>query len=267
MDIERLRKIIAYSDANQEDMKAKVNYFFSFAGMSNDKEVLNIMQIVRPSFRKKGYLVLELPFADEEIGALCYKGDSLGYIVLNTSLPKVTINFAICHELYHVLYPQNEFKTKVEFANHSYNGQPEEAAANLFAGMLLLPECSFRFMYAKFKTESGDDEKDTLLRLMNYYQAPYMAVLIRCCELGLPTIDRLSDELLNFTLPAQKERLHELWLDTSILDASQKDDYAHIEHLVNHIGAEYVHDSYLNPQTVEKILQNMKHLYLDIKGA
>ena len=267
MDIERFRKIIKYSEVNRNDMESKVKNFYSFVGMSSDKEVLNIMQIARPSFEKKGYLVLEIPFADDEIGALSYKGDALGYIVLNTSLPKVTVNFAICHELYHVLYPQNEFKTKVEFANHSYNGQPEEAAANLFAGMLLLPESGFRFMYAKFKTESENDEKDTLLRLMNYYQAPYMAVLIRCCELGLPTINHLSDELLNFTLDAQKERLHELWLDAGILDASQKDDYAHIEHLVNHVGAEYIQDAYLNPRTVEKVLQNMKQLYADIKGA
>ena len=85
MNIERLRKIIEYSDANRDGMETEVKNFYSFVGMSSDKEVLNIMQIVKTSFRRKGYLVLEIPFADEEIGALCYKGDALGYIVLNTS--------------------------------------------------------------------------------------------------------------------------------------------------------------------------------------
>lgn len=135
MNIERFRKIIAYSDASREDMEAKVKNFYSFAGMSSDKEVLNIMQIVRPSFQKKGYLVFEIPFADKEIGALCYKGDALGYIVLNTSLPKVNVNFAICHELYHVFYQESEFSPKAEFANNYYEHE-EEFAANLFAGML-----------------------------------------------------------------------------------------------------------------------------------
>lgn len=63
---------------------------------------------------------MEIPFADKEIGALCYKGDALGYIVLNTSLPKVNVNFAICHELYHVFYQESEISSKAEFANNYY---------------------------------------------------------------------------------------------------------------------------------------------------
>ena len=55
MNIERLRKIIQYSDRNREDIESKVKNFYSFAGMSSDKEVLNIMQIARPSFLKKHF--------------------------------------------------------------------------------------------------------------------------------------------------------------------------------------------------------------------
>ena len=87
--------------------------------------------------------------------------------------------------LYHVFYQKSDFRTKVEFSNNHYYEHEEEFAANLFAGMLLMPEASFRFMYTKFKDESKNDEKDTVIRLMNYYQVPYMAVLIRCYELGL----------------------------------------------------------------------------------
>lgn len=266
MNIERFRKIIEYSDINRNEMESKVKDFYSFVGMSSDKEVLNIMQIARPSFEKKGYLVLEIPFADGEIGALCYKGDALGYVVLNTFLPKVNINFAICHELYHVFYQKSDFRTKVEFANNHYYEYEEEAAANLFAGMLLMPESSFRFMYAKFKDESQNDEKDTIIRLMSYYQAPYMAVLIRCYELGLPNFYSISDELLNVEQETVRERFNELWLDDSILDATKKDDYIHIESVVKCFGNEYVRDSYLNERTLQKVLQNMRTLYSDIKG-
>lgn len=266
MNIERLRKIIEYSDANRDDMEAKVRNFYSFVGMSSDKEVLNIMQIARPSFQRKGYLVLEMPFADEEIGALCYKGDALGYIVLNTSLPKVNVNFAICHELYHVFYQKNEFRTKVEFANDHYYEHEEEFAANLFAGMLLMPEASFHFMYNKFKKESEGDEKDTIIRLMNYYQAPYMSVLIRCYELGLPGNGAISSELLNLDRDDVRGRFVELWLDDSILEATKKDDYAHLEAVVARLGNEYIRDSYLNERTLSKVLQNMRMLYSEIKG-
>lgn len=266
MNIERLRKIIEYSDMNKDDIEAKVKNFYSFAGMSNDKEVLNIMQIVRPSFQEKGYLVLEIPFADEEIGALCYKGDALGYIVLNTSLPKVNVNFTICHELYHVFYQKSKFRTKVEFADEHYYEHEEEFAANLFAGMLLMPEASFRFMYAKFKEESAGDEKDTIIRLMNYYQVPYMAVLIRCYELRLPDLDSVTEELMHVERESIRERFIELWLDDSILDATKKDDYMHMEAVVERFGKEYIRDSYLNKRTLGKVLQNMRTLYLEIKG-
>lgn len=266
MNIERFRKIIEYSDANRNDMESKVRNFYSFAGMNSDIEVLNIMQIVRPSFRKKGYLVVEIPFADEEIGALCYKGDALGYIVLNTSLPKVNVNFAVCHELYHVFYQKSEFRPKVEFANDHYYEHEEEYAANLFAGMFLMPEVSFRFMYMKFKGESKGDEKDTVIRLMNYYQAPYMAVLIRCYELGLPDTDSISEELLNVNRDYIRERFIELWLDDSILNATKKDDYTRLETVVVHFGEEYIKDSYLNKRTLERVLQNMRKLYSEIKG-
>lgn len=266
MTIERFRKIIEYSDANRSDMEVKVRSFYSFAGMSSDKEVLNMMQIAKSSFQKKGYLVLEMPFADHEIGALCYKGDALGYIVLNTSLPKVNINFAVCHELFHVFYQNSSFKTKVEFANDHYYEHEEEADANLFAGMLLMPEAGFRSMYTKFKEESEYDERDTMIRLMNYYQAPYMAVLIRCYELGLPDSNHISGELLNTEQDTVRARFHDLWLDDSILDAAGKDDYIHMEAVVERVGNECIRDSYLNKRTLEKVLRNMRALYSDIKG-
>lgn len=266
MDMERFRSIIRCSEANRNDIESKVKNFYSFVGMSSDREVLNIMQIARSSFAKKGFLVLEIPFSDDEIGALCYKGDALGYIVLNSSLPKVNINFAICHELYHVFYQKGDFRTKVEFSNHHYYDYEEELAANLFAGMLLMPESSFRFMYARFKEESENDVRDTMLRLMNYYQAPYMAVLIRCYELGLPDTDSILMELLNIGPDTIRDRFDELWLDNSILDATKKDDYVHIEAVVKRLGDEFISNSYLNERTLEKVLKNMRTLYLDIKG-
>ena len=266
MNIERLRKIIEYSDLNSADMEVKVKKFYSYVGMSSDKEVLNIMQIARPSFLKKGYLVLELPFDDEEIGALCYKGDALGYIVLNTSVPKVNVNFAIGHELYHVFYQGSEFCSKVEFANERYYEREEEYAANLFAGMLLMPEASFRFMYSKFQKESDGQMKDTIVRLMNYYQVPYMSVLIRCYELGMSGTESISEELMNLDRESIRKRFTELWLDDSILNATRKDDYVSLEALVERIGQECIKDSYINERTFRKVLQNMRTLYSQIKG-
>ena len=256
MNVDRLRRIIEYSDRNQAEIEAKVKKFYSSVGMSSDSEMLNILQISRTFFRKKGYLVFEIPFADKEIGA----------IVINTTLPKVNVNFAICHEIYHVYFQEDEFKHKVQFANDDYYEYDEEFAANLFAGMLLMPETSFRVMYHKFKAEADGDELGTIIQLMNYYEVPYMAALIRCYELGLPENKSISEELLKVDRDTIREKFVKLWLDISILEASKKDDYANLEKLVHWFGAEYMKDSYLNQRTVTKVLQNMRALYRDIKG-
>ena len=166
MNVELLRKIIAYSDKNREEIYSMVKRFCAFAGIEYDSDLLNVLQIVRSSFQKRGYFVFEMPFADDEIGALCYRGDGLGYVVVNTSLPRVNVNFAIAHEIYHVFFGESKFVSKVEFADDHYYEHEEEYAANLFAGMLLMPEVSFRRMYSKFKDESCGNEVDTIIRLM-----------------------------------------------------------------------------------------------------
>lgn len=266
MNVERLRKIIAYSDRNHEEIYSCVKRFCSFAGTEYDSELLNILQIVRSSFIKRGYFVFEMPFEDDEIGALCYKGDGLGYIVVNTSLPRVNVNFAIAHEIYHVFFGEDEFVSKVEFADEHYYEHEEEYAANLFAGMLLMPEISLRRMYAKFKDDSGENETDTIIRLMSYYQVPYMAVLIRCLELSLLTENTLPNSLFYFDRIQIKQKMAELWLDEDIMEATNRDDYSHIEAIVERMGRDYIGEGYINERTLKKVLHNMRELYTKIKG-
>ena len=266
MNVKRLRKIISYSESYREEIDSKVKRFCSFAGIEYDSDLLNILQIVRSSFQKKGYLVFEIPFADDEIGALCYRGDGMGYVVLNTSLPRVNVNFAIAHEIYHVFYGSEEFVAKVEFVDDNYYEHEGEYAANLFAGMLLMPEVSFRRMYSKFKDESEGDEIGTIVRLMSYYQVPYMAVLIRCLELGLIVDNAELYELFSIDRTLIKQRLTELWLNESIMEPSLRDDYNHIETLVVTLGRKFIEDQYINERTVSKALDNMRELYAKIKG-
>lgn len=266
MNVERLRRIIAYSEKNREEINSMVKEFCSFTEIQYDTELLNIMQIVRTSFEKKGYLVLEIPFADNEIGALCYRGDGLGYVVINSSLPRVNVNFAIAHEIYHVFFQNSEFVSKVEFLDYHYYDNEEEYAANYFAGMLLMPEVSFRRMYNKFNSESKGDEFDTIIKLMAYYEVPYMAVLIRCYELKLPDGNSISNDLLGATREKIIEKCELLWLDENILCASNKDDYLRIETIVEKIGKEYTQSEYIDELTLEKVIHNMRELYIKIKG-
>ena len=72
--------------------------------------------------------------------------------------------------------------------------------------------------------------------------------------------------MLNAEQEDIRRRFSELWLDDSILDATKKDDYIHIEDVVERFGNEYVRESYMNKRTLEKVLRNMRILYSEIKG-
>lgn len=266
MNIERLKKIIEYSETHHEEMDRKIGRFYSYVGIGEDKDILNILQIARPALLKKGYFVLEIPLADREIGALCYRGDAVGYIVINTSLPRVNTNFAICHEIYHAYYTQNDIKAKAEFSGDDYLEHEEEYAANVFAGMLLMPENSFRQMFTLFERESEGRLSDTIVRLMSYYQVPYMAALIRCYELQLADASELNEELLQPDKNVIRRKFTELWLDDAILDANEKDDYNILEIVVRRMGTEYAKEGYLTERTVKKVLKNMQSLYAQLKG-
>ncbi len=50
------------------------------------------------------------------------------------------------------------------------------------------------------------------------------------------------------------------------MDASCRDDYSHIELIVDRLGKKYIEDEYINERTLKKIIQNMRELYTKIKG-
>ena len=260
---------MAYSEANRDKALARVKDFCAYAGMNSDEDVRDVLQIVRPVLKKKGFLVFEIPIDNDDIGALCYQAGGMGYIMINSSLPKANVNFAICHEIYHVFYQEQEsdFRSKAELVDgYSYEHE-EEYAANLFAGMLLMPEANFRGMYDFFRKESEGNEWDTILRLMNYYQMPYMAVLIRFYELGLPESNYVPEAFLQVDREAVRRRFLELWLDEAILQADCRDDFPRLERMVEEFGREYILGSYINERTLSIVLRNMKTLYREIKGA
>ncbi len=268
MNINRFKQIIEYSAVNRQDMLSRVKDYYMRIGMDSDRELLNLMQVARPLLEKNGYIIIELPFADKEIGALCYKGDSVKYMFLNTTLPKVNVNFALCHEIYHVFYQKTDFKKKVELLNEHYYEDEEEFAANLFAGMLLMPENSYKLMFNKFKKEEKENvnNRSVLVRLMSYFEVPYMAALIRAYELNLLDSGKVLEELIMVDSDTIADDFYRLWLDDTILKSTKKDDYQKFEEYVIGIGKQYMKEEYLNERTIEQVLRNMRTLYNKIKG-
>lgn len=269
MEFERFRQIIAYSRAHREDVYEQVKDFYEQVSMDYGRDVLNVMQVVRPLLEEKRYLVMEIPFKDQEIGAVCYKGDFWGYTFLNSSLSKVNANFALCHEIYHIFYQSQSMKHKVElYMNSHYFEHEEELAANLFAGILLMPEKSFRSMFRKFSCEisKGETSVSLIVKLMNYFEVPYMAALLRCYELELLEDGETLKELLCADGEMIRQEFSRLWLNEDILNATGKDEYKRLELLVEYMGVRYVREGILRNRTVARVLENMREIYKEIRG-
>lgn len=210
-----------------------------------------------------------MPFKDKEIGAICYKEDTFGYTILNSSLPKVNENFALAHEIFHVFYQDKLLGKKIElYMNEHYLEYQEEMSANLFAGILLMPTPSFIEMYRKFKEEEAEEDSDITVfcKLMSYFEVPYMAAVIRAYELEL-----LPDgEILKILLEAEgkviEQEFSRLWLDESILHHTGRDDYTRLEKLIKTIGRQYTEEEILDENTVGRILGNIRNIYDTIRG-
>lgn len=265
MNIDRFKKIVEYCQTNSQDIEYKIRNFYSAMNIYSDTGVRDVLLSVREAFLRRGFIFFEMPFADDEIGALCYKGDGLGYVVINSSIPKVNSNFAVAHEIYHVFFQESKFESKIEFANDHYYEREDEFSANAFAGYLLMPENGFREMFEKFKSESKEIF-DVICKLMNYYQTPYMATLIRCCELRLIEMKDMSGELMFAGKDCIADKFSELWLDVKILEPSHRDDLANVEGLVKQVGKGFVAEEYINQRTLDMVLANMDTLGRQIKG-
>lgn len=269
MKFDKFQSIIEFNRKNQDKMADIVRDFYFQMGMNYEKELLNIMMIVRPVFRKKDYMVLEIPFKDKEIGAICYKGDGSGYIILNSAIAKVNENFVLAHEIFHVVYQEKLSGKKIElYMNEHYFEYEEEMNANLFASILLMPAPNFTDMFNKFKHEQNEEDSDITVfcKLMSYFEVPYMAVLIRAYELQLLPDGMILESLLKTDEERVKQEFLRLWLNDTILYPAKRNDYVKFENLIKKVGEDYIKEEILDKDTVDKALNNINSIYREIRG-
>lgn len=269
MDFEKFQRIILNNKRNKELVDEKLKIFYGEANMESGDDLLDIMQIARTLIIKTGFLLAEIPLKDAEIGAICYSGNGSKYVLLNSSLPRVNVNFSLCHEIYHILYQNHCIKESAElYMADNYYEHEEEMAANCFAASLMMPEQGFTKMFNKFKLESEETKAEihVIAKLMNYFKAPYMAVLIRCYELELFEDGESLKKLLNIDIDIINNEFNALWLNGELLEASRKDDFVKLLELVDKKGQYLVSRELMREMEFEKIKNNIKRIYEEIRG-
>lgn len=263
MKFDRFRSIVEFNKANMSKVTDSIRDFYSSVRIDCDGAILNIPQIVRQEAKKRKYIILEMPLKDREIGAMLYRSDFWGYIFINSSLSRANVNFAMCHEFYHILYGTNIVKQTIElYIGEKYVEEEHEKMANLFSGMMLMPEDSFKERYKQFCADSDNNsDLDTICKLMNYFKAPYMSVLIRCYELNLMDA---SGESLKMLLDNTSEEIEGAfdrnWLDKDINRSTSRNDYDRLKEFVYVFAKEAIEEEILSKENVERILKNMDRI-------
>lgn len=269
MKFERFKNIVQYNIEHQSDMQEKVRDFREKVGITQERNLPNLLLFARPLLSREQYIILEMPFYDGEIGAISFRKRHGGYILLNSSIPRTNVNFALAHELYHVLYQKKTYGRKVEqYISDQYSDYEEEHEANLFAGMLMMPSMALQYVMARFLMEqSGDDTELTIFaKLMSYFEVPYMAVLIRCCELKLLPDNKALERLITVDKKMLEEEFARLWLNEELLRPTFRDEYTKFRTLVVEKGFVNVKNGLMSEQTTHKIVKKMDSIYQDIRG-
>ncbi|MBQ8804593.1 MAG: ImmA/IrrE family metallo-endopeptidase [Tyzzerella sp.] len=269
MTIERFRNIVKYNIDHQSWMEERARQFREKLGIIQERNLSNLLLLSKSALDKENYRVFEMPFSDTEIGAVSYKKVNGGYIILNSSLAKVNMNFALAHEFYHIFYQKKAHGRRMElYMSEKYGDYEEEHEANLFAGILMMPKFVFQYMIARFSMEQTpeDTELTLLAKLMSYFEVPYMAVLIRCYELNLLQDREILEQLLNVDKERIQEEFSRLWLKEQMLRPSYNDEFPRFKELVSRIGKRNIEEGLMTRQAVKKVLSNMDEVYQIIKG-
>ncbi|SNT11417.1 protein of unknown function [Anaerovirgula multivorans] len=261
MNFSRFKEIILKNREYERSVKEAVKDFHSQVFLDSD-----IPKVMREIGKKLDTLIIEIPMRDSDFGA-CYLGTGYSkYLLLNSNQPRSKMYFSYCHDIYHILNGAPDYineKREVHF-NQEYFVNENESKANLFAANLLMPEIEFNKMFELF-SEDNERIDYVIAKLMNYFNAPFVAVLIRLYELQILKDTGIVKELLEFDAEKMEELFEELWLDKEILEPSLKDEMGYLLETVKREGQRLVKEELLSEVNLESIIKNIQDLYLSIR--
>jgi len=174
-------------------------------------------------------LIVHIPMKDPEFGA-CYFATSYSkYLLLNSNQARNKMYFSFCHDIYHILNgTPNYINEKREVhLNQSYFENDNESKASFFAANLLMPKNQFKQLYGLYSVENNSIE-EIAVKLMTFFEAPYVSVLIRMYELELLKDLTGVKNLLQYDNKTIEEIMEALWIDKDCLLASKKDEVKYL---------------------------------------
>lgn len=173
--------------------------------------------------------------------------------------------FSFCHDLYHILNGNPDYineKREVHF-NQDYLSNEKENKANLFAANLLMPEMEFEKLYSLYRKDDNSIE-EIVVKLMNYFNSPFVAVLLRIYELQILEDLKEVEELLKYDNDKIESLFDDLWIDKEILEPAMKDEMPNLLNLLEKEGTELIQKQLLSEYDFNNIIENIRSLYSQI---
>lgn len=260
MNLKRFKEIIIKNREYDLSVKETIKEFYDRVQWDGD-----IPKIMKEIGMKLDVLIIEIPMKDSDFGACFLETLYNKYLLLNSNQPKSKMYFSFCHDIYHILKGTPNYineKREVHF-NQNYLNNENENKANLFAVNLLMPELELKKMYNLYTNDSKSIEI-TIIKLMNYFNSPFIAVIIRLYELRI--LNEISDIkiLLEYDDNKIESLFDKLWLDKEILRPTMKDEMEYVKELLSKEGTELIENQLLSEYNFNLIMQNIERLYSEI---
>ena len=281
MDKEKLYKILEFNKSHSKEIASARNVFYDCIGRQNPIVISDMLTLAQLIFDNKGYKFMRIPMKSKEIGAFQLRFNNSSYLVLNTSKSLANNNFAIAHELYHVLIQNNPAGNTGELYLNNYDEIEDEQMANAFAGAVIMPVEDVKLVVGLLEKNKVSKELEQeypyihelliVFALMSYYKTTYMSVVIRCYELGIfDTRDSLLMDVLlkNNSEEEQKELFRNMPMrkgDVSIMEPTREDDFEKIFDEAKKLGEKNVTRGLMTEEDLEYRLGGLKNAYLSVR--
>lgn len=280
MEKSKLIKILEFNKEHNQKIHDACMRFYDMGCGRESSVISDIQSLAKILFESKGYQFLHIPMKNKEIGAFQLKLNEANYLVLNSSKSVANNNFAVAHEIYHVLIQEQEGIDSVEVYMDCYEDNEDEMMANAFAGNIIMPKRDFLWAAGMIRkklelVDQGDleqipvDDLVTILHLMNLFKTTYMSVVIRCYELGI--FDVKNESQMDFLLKINNEieqrkyfgKLEELF-GFSIMEPTYADDFKKLYEEAKRIGKKNLERGAITGVDLKYRLEGMEKAYLTI---
>lgn len=263
MDFNRFKKIIKKGREYEDEVDITVEEFYKTVNFNINGNTTKLMKEIA---ERLDLFMIEIPMKDSDFGAVFLDSGYSKYLLLNSNQSRCKMYFSFFHDIYHVLKGSTNYineRREVHF-NNDYLMDDNECKANLFAAKLLMPKHEFKNMYELYKSSNLSLE-DITLKLMNYFNSPFIAVLIRLFELDL--IDSMEEviEFLDMSEENLKEKLNKIGISDEILKPTLNDEMEYIFELLKTNGTKLIEANLLDEYRYKNIINRLEKFYKEIK--